>query len=243
MKEKMPIVNNTVIISGKIAIKAVLNLKKRKIKKIIFYNHKYDKDLNYILYLAKMEKIEIIKINKEDKDNYPMQNNKIIAYCEVRSFDQFDYKADFGAILVGIEDPYNLGQCMRSLYAFGCKNVLIDKTNFNLYDATVLKSSAGASEYLNLVLIDEKTLENLKNEYQIVALNRKDAIDIKDYQFDNRSIIVIGGEKRGISSLIQAYVDDNVYISYGEDFKNALGAVSACSISAYCYLRNYENNL
>ena len=65
------------------------------------------------------------------------------------------------------------------------------------------------------------------------ALSREDdSKDIFNETFNKPSLIVIGGEKRGISSKVMETVDEKVFIPYGNDFRNSLNAANALACVA-----------
>ena len=56
-------------------------------------------------------------------------------------------------ILEGIQDPHNVGACLRSAQAFGVDFVIIPKTHTAPLNATVSKVASGALEQLSVVMV------------------------------------------------------------------------------------------
>ena len=50
----------------------------------------------------------------------------------------------FYAMIEGIEDPYNFGYALRSLYACGCDGIILPERNWMSAAGVVFRSSAGA---------------------------------------------------------------------------------------------------
>ena len=50
--------------------------------------------------------------------------------------------------------------------------------------------------------------------------------------FEDKALFMLGGEKRGISSELLELCDEELYISYGSDFRNALNACAALDVVA-----------
>ena len=50
------------------------------------------------------------------------------------------------------------------------------------------------------------------------------------YNFPSNKIILLGGEKRGIKKDILKISDEEIFIDYPGDFRNALNASSALSV-------------
>ena len=149
-------------------------------------------------------------------------------------------KEVFLALAEGVEDPFNFGSILRTLYAAGCDGVLVGKRNWSSAAGVVGKSSAGASEYINLIEVEdmETCMQTLQaNNVKIVCAMRADAISLYDYQFPNRFLIAIGGEMRGLSKPVLNHSDQNVYIPYRSEFKNALGAAASAAIFGFEIVR------
>lgn len=228
-----------VILEGNISVKAALFSKWRTIEKIYVDQKKHDKDTNYILANAYQANIEVVKVERSVIDE--MASGKthggLIAIASCRTYQTLDDLAndDFISIVEGVEDPFNLGHVIRSLYACGCKALLLNKRNLSHVESVICKASAGASEKMAIVMIDDfkKVMPTLKKNYQIICANRTSTSQIMyDVDYSKPTCIAIGGEKRGLNRAILDAADIDVYIPYLESFKNALSAVSATTILA-----------
>lgn len=228
------------IIEGAIAVKSAITNQKRKINCIYLDKDKKSKDFNYIRFLCHDRNIEFKNIERLEIEKIASgkSHGGVIADVEYRNFQSFDYisKSDVIFYIDGIEDPFNLGYVFRTLYAFGFKDIIVPNRDFGQFEATLLKSSAGAFDYLNIYqskdfLNEIKTLKN--SGYKTCALYRSDdAIDIFKSEHKSKAIYLLGGEKRGISSHILNEVDELLYIPYGNDYKMALSAASAIDVLA-----------
>ena len=144
------------------------------------------------------------------------------------------------ALIEGIEDPFNFGMILRTLYAAGCDGVILPPRNWTSAAATVARASAGASEYLPLIIADEmqQTLHALRqNGITLICAERKDAVCLYDFSFPSRLCLAIGGEMRGLSRTVKEAGEQNVFIPYGRDVRSALSAVSAASVFSFEILR------
>ena len=224
------------IIEGAIAVKAVINNHKRDIKEVYIDKQKKTKDFNYIRKICKENNIELKELEKEELNNYLIgkTNGGIGAEVSLRKEDEFIDGDIF--YLAGIEDPFNIGYALRTLYALGINNVLLDKKDYSKMDSQILKSSAGALEMLKIKYIEgnKQDLNQYKdNGYYLYGLFRDDkANDIFDCDFKDKSLFILGGEKRGINKEILNICDEYLYISYGNDFRNALNASAAIDVVA-----------
>lgn len=234
------------ILEGNISVKAALLAEKRSIRCIYVDKNKKDKDTAFILREARKRNILIEAQERSTIDEIAQgkTHGGLIAFCSQRSYQTLSecIKKDqtFLCILEGIEDPFNFGHVLRSLYAAGCDGVIIPPRNWTTAAGVVAKSSAGASEYLSLIVADnmEQLLKEIKKEgIRLIAAERKDAICLYDYEFPKRVCIAIGGEMRGLSKIVGQACDQNLYIPYAKDFKNAMTASSSATIFAFEYLR------
>ena len=136
----------------------------------------------------------------------------------------------------GIEDPFNLGYAMRTLYAFGIKNVLLSNRDYSCMEAQLLKSSAGAYDMLNIRVGEDgiKQMADYKKAgYYLYGLYRgENSKDIFEVKFNSKALFILGGEKRGISAELLNLCDEHLYIPYGSDFRNALNACGALDVVA-----------
>lgn len=220
-----------IYIEGTIAVKAAILHKKRQIHKIYFKQDKFSKDISYIKYLAHQEGITFELKQEDFFQNYP-KSGGVVAEVSARTFDALDDN-DLIAIISGVEDPYNLAYIFRTGAAYGCSFILETK-DFNMMEATLLKSSAGAFDSVNIYLSDclLETIDRLKEkEYHIVSLYRnQESVAIQDYTKGKKNVLILGGEKRGIAKAILAKTE-HVYIPYHSSFRNALNASSAFAIA------------
>ncbi len=233
------------LLEGKISVKAALQSPYRHVNKIIMDKNKKDRDTRYIEKQAKLQNVTLAYANREEINDLceGVSHGGVIAYVQERSFQSLGTlkKSSFYAIVEGVEDPFNFGFVLRSLYAAGVDAIILGPRNWTSAASTLAKSSAGASELLAMVVSDnlQETLQQLKQDgFQIVCANRDDsAIEMYDYNFNQKVCICIGGEKRGLSKAVLATSDQNVYLPYSNNFKNALSAASASTILAYEVLR------
>lgn len=222
------------IIEGAIAVKAALQNKKREIFKVYIDKDKKTKDFNYIRKLIRQNGVEVFECERSYLETIltGKSHGGIGADVSERREDEFDDSDIF--FLDGIEDPFNLGYCLRTLYAMGVKNVLLNKRDYSQMEGQLLKSSAGAYDMINIALCQEplKIIASLKEKgYYLYGLYRgEQAKDIFDVRFADKALFILGGEKRGISGDLLDLCDDHLYISYGSDFRNALNASAALDV-------------
>ena len=219
------------IVEGAISVKAVIQNHKREVKKVYINKEKKTKDFNYIRKLCRQNGIELVELASKELAAYLQGKSHGGVGVETgpRRNDEFTDGDIF--YLDGIEDPFNLGYSLRTLYAFGVKNVLLSRRDYSYMEAQLLKSSAGAYDMLNVKVAEDALAEisQYKNAgYYLYGLYRgEDSKDIFDVKFNDRALFMLGGEKRGISSELLELCDEYLFISYGSDFRNSLNACGA----------------
>ena len=224
------------IIEGAIAVKAAIQNHKREVKRVFINKEKKTKDFNYIRKITKNSGIELLELSNEELGTHLQgkSHGGVGAETDNRMNDEFVSGDIF--YLDGIEDPFNLGYAMRTLYAFGVKNVLLSKRDYSYMEAQLLKSSAGAYDMLRVKIADDPFTEikSFKDQgYHLYGLYRgENSKDIFDVTFNDKALFMLGGEKRGISSELLELCNEYLYISYGSDFRNSLNACGALDVVA-----------
>lgn len=137
--------------------------------------------------------------------------------------------------LEGIEDPYNLGFTIRSAYAFGCSGIVLPNRYIFGADGVVCRSSAGASEripFYRCELCDAVHVVRSAG-YSVCAACEKDAVSLADHALTLPLMLVVGGERRGISASLLNECTDRIRIDYARFAGSSLSAVSAAAVLAY----------
>ena len=149
----------------------------------------------------------------------------------------------FYLMLAGIEDPYNFGFAVRSAYAAGVNGILLPPRNWMDSAGVVCRSSAGASERIPMYLApDAHALAPFRERgYEIVAADLRESEPLWDARLARPLVLIVGGEKRGISRSLLDVCDRRVHIPYGRDFDASLSAASAAAILCFEAARQQTN--
>ena len=167
----------------------------------------------------------------------------IIAECTERVFDHLDAKMikECGVyyLLDGIEDPYNFGNALRSIYASGADGVIVGERNWLGVSGTLARASAGASELLPIFVSETLgAIDQFKQcGYKVICAGIRDAVSLFDADLSLPLLVILGGEKRGISRAVLDKADEIVRIEYGRDFNGSLSASASASVFAFEILR------
>lgn len=216
----------------------------RKIISVLFDEEKFKKKHRTVAYLNTMSKslnFDITAVDASIISNISVGDTHggIVAICSKRTFSQINVNfltnKSFFAMIDGVEDPYNFGYSVRSLYAAGADGIILPSRNWLELAGVVARSSAGTSELANIYVGD--LFETAKmfhdNGFKIVCAEIRESCSVYDFDFTQPVLLVVGGEKRGISRKILDISDANVRIDYGRDFMGSLPTASAVSVIAF----------
>ncbi|MBI4392302.1 MAG: 23S rRNA (guanosine(2251)-2'-O)-methyltransferase RlmB [Euryarchaeota archaeon] len=178
-----------------------------------------------ILGLAAERGIDVIPASRRKLDEeFGGVHQGVLAYCEPRgtvSIEDILARAKqrgedpLIVVLDGVEDPHNLGAVIRSAEGAGAHGVIIPERGAAGLTPTVVKSSAGATEYVLVSTTSSvpTALRQLKrHEVWIAGV----AVHGKRPYFEERLTgplaLVLGSEGSGMGRLSEELCDLTVYI-------------------------------
>ena len=220
----------------------------RRITEVLYDKSKAQSKAKEIAYLRRMaEKLDftVTEADVAQIDNLATGNSHggIIARCTERTIPPLTAEslpeAGFVTMIEGIEDPYNFGYALRSIYAAGADAVILTPRNWMSAAGVVCRSSAGASELLPLFVSEPDEAVHMAKTagYKVVCAGIRDSVSAFDADLTRPIFLIVGGEKRGISRAVLDLADEVVRLDYGRPFRGSLSAASAASILAYEVLR------
>lgn len=164
----------------------------------------------------------------------------ILALCskiEIPHLCSLDQIIDNGfyVVLDGIEDPFNFAYAIRSLYAAGADGIIVPSYRFSNAAGLICKGSAGTSELIDIFECDINSAIDIfkAKNYNVASAGIRNSVSLYDADLKKPLLLVIGGEKRGISSDVLAKSDMIVRIDYGKTFRGSLTASSAATVLAF----------
>ena len=241
------------ILEGIVSIKALIsarenNINDRPIHTVLFDESKNKPyELKYLKSKAKVHKFNIEFVSSDKILSMVIGNSHggIIALCGDRMFvkPESPKPNGFYVMLEGVEDPYNFGQALRTLYAAGVDGIVLTPRNWMGVAGVVCRASAGASELFPMFISEcLDAVEYFKaNGYQIVCADKNNAVSVFKTTLLYPIFLIVGGEKRGISRAVLDNTDVIVRLEYGREFSASLSTSSAASILAYEVFRQNQN--
>lgn len=116
----------------------------------------------------------------------------------------------FLLVLDGIEDPHNLGALLRTADGAGVDGVILPERRAAAVNATVVKASAGATEYVPVARVTNVTraIEELKrNNIWCVGLDERGGENYDAFDYRGDCALVLGGEGGGLHDLVRRTCD------------------------------------
>ena len=254
IKEDTRFIDST-IFEGMTSIRAIIKgiddgTNKRRIKAIYYDSSKTKKNAKNVGYLrAVSDKYGFVVEEKTaeeiDAITIGSTHGGIIALALDRELEILGESSSlpshgFFAMIEGIEDPYNFGYSLRSLYACGCDGIILPERNWMSAAGVVCRSSAGASEMFRILKTadtEETVLEFKRRGYTVVCADENTEYVLGKCELKKPILLIVGGEKRGISEKIIALADLKVKIDYAREFRASLSAASATTMFAYEIMR------
>ncbi|MBB5737304.1 23S rRNA (guanosine2251-2'-O)-methyltransferase [Xanthomonas arboricola] len=133
-------------------------------------------------------------------------------------------------VLDGVQDPHNLGACLRSAAAAGVTAVIIPKDKSATVNATVRKTSAGAADRIPVVAVTNlaRCLRDLQKQ-GVWLYGLAGEAEAALYGVDLRGNVglVLGGEADGLRRLTREHCDGLVKIPMPGDIESLNVSVAA----------------
>jgi 23S rRNA (guanosine2251-2'-O)-methyltransferase len=140
-------------------------------------------------------------------------------------------------VLDGVQDPHNLGACLRTADACGALAVVVPKDRAASINATVRKVAAGAAETMPLATVTNlaRTLKLLKEAGQwIVGADMQGEQLAWAADLTGSRALVMGGEGDGLRELTRKSCDYLVRLPQA-------GSVESLNVSVACGMLLYES--
>ncbi|OGT68913.1 MAG: 23S rRNA (guanosine(2251)-2'-O)-methyltransferase RlmB [Gammaproteobacteria bacterium RIFCSPHIGHO2_12_FULL_45_9] len=139
-------------------------------------------------------------------------------------------------VLDGVEDPHNLGACLRSANIFGAVCVLTPKDRAAPLTAVACKVASGAAVLTPVIRVTNlaRTLRELKEKgFWIVGLAGEGAEALSAVDCKGPIVLVLGREGEGLREITRKQCDFLAYIPMH-------GAIESLNVSAAAAIALYE---
>jgi 23S rRNA (guanosine2251-2'-O)-methyltransferase len=173
-----------------------------------------------------------------------VEARKYASLDEILDYARSKNEAPFLLILDAIQDVNNLGSLLRTAEAAGVHGVIIPLHHAAEINATVVKSSAGATEHLLIAQETNltRTIDFLKKQnIWVIGLAGETKTEYDQADLTGPLALVVGNEGKGISRLVREHCDLLVKLPMRGQI-NSLNAAVAGSIALYEALRQRDKH-
>lgn len=200
-------------IYGKNVAREKLN-SREKINKIYLSDKFKDKE---IINLIKEKKVKynIVPNNYLDKKVQGLHQGIILEIDEIKTYELMDVVNNINkefptlVMLDHLEDPHNFGAIIRTAEALGVDAIIIPTDRSVKINSTVVKTSAGAIEYIKIIKVPNLSvaIKKLKdNGYWIIGTDMQgENYTSLDYKMP--VCLIIGNEGFGMSKVVKDNCD------------------------------------
>ena len=219
----------------------------------LYVNHMDKPVLVDIINIAKQLGIRVHKVNQPFFDQYlsGVSCQGVGVYCQqlptlgldnVLSRLEGQSKWPLVLILDRIQDPHNLGACLRTAAAFSADAVIVSKHHSVGLTPTVVKVSCGGACVVPLVVEVnlKRTIEKLKkNGFWIYGASERG--DRVLHTVDSKVPVawVMGNEAQGVSTQLLAACDQ----TYAIDVSGGFSTLNVSVATGICLYQTYSSRL
>jgi 23S rRNA (guanosine2251-2'-O)-methyltransferase len=142
----------------------------------------------------------------------------------------------FLLVLDGVQDPHNLGACLRTADAAGLHAVIVPKDRAAGLTPVVRKVASGAAEHVPFIPVTNlaRTLRSLKDrEIWLIGAAGDATQSLFDADLTGPLALVLGGEGKGLRRLTREHCDTLVHIPM-------LGSVESLNVSVAAGICMFE---
>lgn len=205
------------------AVESVLKHSPEIVLQIFLQKNRDDVRINTIVNLANksgisIEQISTDKLNKKYEGvihqgvvaRIRSKNKKSLQIEDVLQLDKC-----LLLVLDGIEDPHNIGACLRTSDAVGVDAVVVSKNRSPGITAIVRKVASGAAETVPFIEVSNlaRCLQQLKdNDVWVIGAAGDTDTSIFDCKPARKTALVMGAEENGLRRLTRESCDELVKI-------------------------------
>lgn len=239
-------------VGGFHAVRALLERGEPKPHELLLSDTRDDKRAKDLRVLAARAGVTLRVVSRSDLDlRAPgMRHQGVLAAIEATGLageELLDAPATPERMLLaldGVQDPHNLGACLRTAEAAGVAAVIVPKDRAVGLTAVARMVSAGAAERVPLVSVTNlsRTLEQLKTRgYWTVGLAGEGGESLYEVDLTGPLVLVLGAEGDGMRHLTREHCDRLVRIPMRGQIES-LNVSVAAAVCLYEAFRQRHSN-
>ncbi len=237
----------TRIVFGFHAVSSRLRQNPASVQEICIDKTRKDARMQDLLAIAAQKGVRVMQMEKERLDGLAAngRHQGVLArvedtplpYQDIHDILESDLpEPAFLLVLDGVEDPHNLGACLRVADAMGVHAVIAPKDRAAGLNATVRKVACGAAETVPFITVTNlaRTLRELKDAgVWVVGTAAEAEADLFSVKFNGPIAMVLGAEGTGLRRLTAETCDQLVSIPM-------FGTVESLNVSVASGICLYE---
>ncbi|MES9897796.1 MAG: 23S rRNA (guanosine(2251)-2'-O)-methyltransferase RlmB [Sedimenticola sp.] len=204
------------LVAGLHSVRTALKHGTDSVAEVWVEKRRKDRRIKEVIGLARELGVRLNQVPREELDKLVPGANHQGAVARTRAPTALDEKElkvllsnidhpPFLLILDGVQDPHNLGACLRSADGAGVDAVIAPKDRSSGLTPVACKVASGAAESLSFFQVTNlsRTLKWLQNEFGIWLVGTEGEAETTLYDADLKGPlgIVMGGEEKGMRRL------------------------------------------
>ncbi len=138
--------------------------------------------------------------------------NSLALFEQSKNLFEESFKSSFVLVLDNVQDPGNLGTIIRVADWFGVQDIVCSDDSADIYNPKVVQASMGSIARVKVYYTNlSEYLQNTKTEYTVYG-SFMEGNPIYETDFQEKKIVVMGNEGKGISSDIEKLIDEKISI-------------------------------
>lgn len=240
--------NGEDFIYGINSVESLLATNPSRIHRIIFLQGSKNSKLHALQNSAKKLKLHTQQLPEKRLSFFTANHQGVIAFChqkDLMTWDELKPKIPSSGpcllvMLDGMEDPHNLGACIRSSLALNAQGMLLRSKGTCALNKSTAKSASGALESMNICRPAslELCFEELKEMgFKFSGLEAGEETLLHDGLKSDRLVLIGGSEDRGVPAYLRKWCDEVLSIPMNPD-AHSFNASVALSLGLYEWNRN-----
>ncbi len=239
---------NSRYVAGIHSVRTALKHGADKLQGVWFDARRNDRRLGQLLSEARKRGVQVLASDKAGLDRLVAgaQHQGVVAQVDMPAARGEDYldqlleelsEAPFLLVLDGVQDPHNLGACLRTADAAGVHAVIAPKDRAVGLTPVACKVASGAAETVPFIQVTNlaRTLRQLREACGLWVVGLAGEAEQSIYQANIKGplVIVMGSEEKGMRRLIREQCDLLVSLPM-------VGAVESLNVSVATAVALYE---
>lgn len=195
------------LVDGVREVQAALNAN-FEAKYFFVKSENFFKENNLTFQKVNKSELELILLSESlfKKISYKEKTDELIAVFEIKEkkiadINLLEINKESLIILEGLEKPGNLGAIIRTTYAAGLNNIILNNCPIDQFNSNVIRASEGLVFFVNIIKDSkENTLKFLKdNKIKSIAASTDARKNYSEINFQDNKAIILGSEAFGLS--------------------------------------------